>query len=203
MGRHLTVATVMEANRISSDTPFIELVEVDIKNELGVIVETIRFCRNNENVTFMGNQYVAAEFTIDIRQKVGEETTVSMSTFDPTGVLRSRMEEFGGGVGFPVRFHVVNAGRFDEEPEISESFEIISASSQGYNVSLQLGAENPLRMRFPLGLQYRDRCRFQYRDGRCKYAGPLGSCDFTYSGANGCVAHNNAENYGGYRGLNQ
>lgn len=201
MGRHLTVATILEVNRISSDVAFVEFVEVDVLNGSGALVETLRFCRNTENLVFRGNLYIAADFSFSVKQNAGEETNVQMSAFDPTGILRSRMEQFEGGVGFPVRLHIVNTAALNGPAEISETFQIIGASAKGYDVSIQLGAENPLRMRFPLGLQFRDRCRFVYKGGRCKYAGPLATCDYTYDGANGCTAHANQANFGGFRGL--
>lgn len=201
MGRHLTVATVLEVNRVSSDVAFIELVEVDVRNSAGTLIETLRFCRNSENLVYNGQLYQAADFAMNIKQSAGEETTVSMNTFDPTGVLLGYMEQYDGGVGFPVRLHVVNTARLTDPPEISETFEVIGASAKGYNVSFQLGAENPLRRRFPHGLQYRDRCRFVFRGTRCKYAGPLATCDYTFDGTNGCAAHANQQNFGGFRGL--
>lgn len=201
MGRHLTVATILEVNRISSDVAFVEFVEIDVKNDAGTVIETIRVCRNTENLVFQGNLYVAADFTFTVKQMAGEETSVQMSAFDPTGVLRSRMEQYEGGVGFAVRLHIVNTAALNDPPEISESFQIVGASAKGYNVSIQLGAENPLRMRFPLGLQFRDRCRFVYKGSRCKYAGALATCDYSYDGTNGCAAHANQQNFGGFRGL--
>ena len=201
MGRHLTVATVLEVNRISSDVAFVELVEVDVKDSAGSVVETLRFCRNSENLVFQGNLYIAADFSINIKQNAGEETNVTMAAFDPTGVLISKMEQYEGGVGFGVRLHIVNTARLTDPPEISERFDIVGAQYAGYNITFQLGAENPLRMRFPLGLQYRDRCRFVYKGTRCKYAGALATCDYTYDGSNGCSAHANQQNFGGFRGL--
>lgn len=201
MGRHLTVATIIEINRISSDVAFVELIEIDVKDNEGVVVETIRICRNNENLTFGGDIYFAADFTINISQKAGEETSVSLSAFDPTGVLLSKMEEYEGGVGSDVRLHIVNTARLDDPPEISEEFEIIGASTKGYQVTIQLGAENPLRRRFPMGQQYRNRCRHTYKGTRCKYAGGITTCDYSFDGANGCKVHANEVNFGGYRGL--
>ena len=42
-------------------------------------------------------------------------------------------------------------------------------------------------------------CPYRYKGVLCKYAGALPTCDRTYAGANGCVAHANTLNFGGAR----
>tara|TARA_R100001086_G_scaffold249921_1_gene191835 strand:- start:678 stop:1295 length:618 start_codon:yes stop_codon:yes gene_type:complete len=200
MARHLTVASVIETHNIASEAAYIILIECDIIQD-GSVAETIRICNNTENLTYDGEEYVAASFTMDVKQENGEEPGVTLASFDPTGVLRQRIEEFNGGVGFPVRMMVVNANNLDNPAEITEEFIITGASAQGYGISLTLGAENPLRMRFPLRVMFRNRCSFKYKGPRCKYAGAMGSCDYTFDGANGCQAHGNEANFGGFRGL--
>ena len=201
MARHLTVATVIETHNIASAVAFLILIEIDVVNSAGSVIETIRVVNNNENITFGGNEYVAANFTMDVKNAAGEEPTVKFASFDPTGVVRQRMEEFDGGVGFPVRMIVVNSDALDAPAEMSEDFTVIAGSANGYNVSLTLGAENPLRLRFPLRSQFRGRCSVKYKGVLCKYAGALGTCDYTYEGDNGCLAHGNQNNFGGFRGL--
>jgi lambda family phage minor tail protein L len=202
MVRHLTVATVIEANKIASETAFLELIEVDVKDREGAHVEYLRFCRNSENITFNGNVYQAANFTVSVQQAVNEEPRITFSARDPTGIIRARMEQYGGGVGFEVTYTIVNSARLDAPPEIDEKFLVVQASAPpNYEVNFVLGAENPLRQRFPLRTQYRDRCMWRYKGPRCKYAGDLETCSFTLNGENGCRAHDNVANFGGFPAL--
>jgi phage-related protein len=180
---------------------FIELLDVKVTDENGTLVETLRFCKNNENLTYQGETYVAANFELKITNNTNEEPRISLDAKDVTGILRQSMEQYGGGVGFPVTFTVVNTAKLDDPPEMVETFDVKAAKADGYNVSFQLGVENPLSLAFPIGKQFRDRCRHKYKGARCKYAGALGSCDYSYAGANGCIAHQNEANFGGFRGL--
>jgi hypothetical protein len=201
MARHLTVATVIESHAIASEVAFLFLVEIDIVNTADELIETVRVVNNTENINFGGNEYVAGNFKLDIKQHATEEPVIKLSAYDPTGVLRQRMEEFEGGVGFACRLVVVNSARLNDPAEMSEEFTILAGSAKGYNISFTMGTENPLRLRFPNRFQYQDRCSFKYKGTRCKYAGALGTCDFTFSGSNGCAAHGNSENFGGFRGM--
>lgn len=202
MPRHLTVATVIEANKIASATPFLEMIEIDVRNAAGVHVEWIRLVKNSENVTFEGEQWYASNFSVSVSQKTGEEPSISVSAFDITGVIRGYMERYDGGVGFPLRYVIANADRLDEPAEISEDFTILSATAPaGFEVRFTIGTESPLRLRFPISIQEPDRCRFKYKGVRCKYAGLMATCDYTKDGANGCIAHDNEANFGGFPAL--
>lgn len=202
MPRHLTVATVIEANKVASATPFLELIEIEILDANGSHVEWLRLAKNSENVDFEGNTFYAANFQVSVSQKAGEEPSISISAYDITGAIRGYMERYDGGVGFPLRYIIANADRLEEPAELSEDFTILgSTAPPGYKVNFTIGSESPLRFRFPISIQEADRCRFKYKGLRCKYAGELGSCDYTRFGANGCVAHDNEENFGGFPAL--
>lgn len=199
--RHLSIGSIIETHKISSDVAFVELITVKVKDEQGNLVETLRFCRNSENITFGGEVYLAANFNIDIRQEANEEARVKLTSKDPSGIMRGHMENYGGGVGFEVTLVILNTARADADPEIEETFIVIGSSYKGYELSFDLGSENPLRRRFPFAVQYRDRCRHKYKGARCKYSGPLATCDFTRDGPNGCRVHANTQNFGGFSGL--
>lgn len=193
-----TVGQAIERNQIASENPYIVLLEVDVRDTQNQHVEYIRMARNTENVVFRSQIFEAANFEIDVKESAGEIPQVSVSASDVSGIVRERMEAYRGGVGFKVKVMIVNAGALDGPPDIEEDFEVVSASAPaGYRVSFTLGAENPLAMRFPRHVQFRDRCLWTYKGARCKYAGALGSCDYTLDGANGCRVHDNVTNFGG------
>ncbi|KAA5604429.1 hypothetical protein F1188_16355 [Roseospira marina] len=202
MPNHLSVATIIEANRIHSETAFLIALEVDIVDPVtNTLVETMRAVCNDEDITFNGQTYIATHFTVGAETAAGETPNITLSITDYTNALSKPMELYGGGVGFEARILVINSGALDAPPEISERFKVIQASIRSFVVSFTLGAENPLTMRCPTRLQYRDRCPWRYKGPQCGYAGDMPSCDYTLQGDNGCAAHGNNLRFGGFPGL--
>lgn len=202
MAKHLTVGTIIEKNKISSDTPFLILVDAIIRDENNDIVQTIRFAKNSENVVFNGETYQAANFDIDISVENNSEPSIKMTAQDQTRTLSQYIEAYGGCVGSEIVMTVVNAGALDAPPEIQETFKITSSAVNEYVVEFNLGTDSTVNRRFPLHRQFKDRCSWKYKGNRCGYSGGLATCDYTFLGENGCVAHNNAANFGAFPGLN-
>lgn len=200
--RYLSIASIIEKNQVASAVAWVPLFEVEVIDpDTGVLVETLRFAQNTENVTFQGQVYSKARFDFSVTEETGSQPEVKLVGYDYTRAIQRRMQDHGGGIGFKVRLIVVNTGNLSAPPEITELFEVVGASQQDYAVSFTLGAENPLTFRFPRRRQFRDRCQWRYKGAECAYAGPLGTCDFTLNGSNGCVAHGNEERFGGFPGI--
>lgn len=198
---HLSVATAIEKDRIASDTAFVLLLRIDVVDELGAFVESLYLAKNSEDVLWQNELYTASNFSVKLDLDVSSVPKLQVTAEDPTGVIRSKMEQYAGGAGFPVTMSVVNTGNLAQPPEIQESFKVVSSNAAGYQVTFTMGIDNPVATRFPNRIQWRDQCSYRYKGTRCKYAGPLATCDFTYFGTNGCKAHDNAANYGGFLGL--
>lgn len=201
MARHISVETAIEKNRIASDVAFVLLIEVDIVDETGDVVDHLRLARNSEDVVYGGETYTAANFEAKYKADVEEEPSLTFEANDMSGYIRSRMEAYGGGLGSECVVTVVNTGNLDQPPEIVETYQVTAASSQGYKVMFTLGVDNPLMIQWPKIKQTRDQCQWVFKGPRCKYAGAATKCSFTYAGANGCLAKNNTANFGGFRGL--
>lgn len=205
MARHHSIATVIDKNRIASLEAFLPLLKIDvIDHRSGEHVETLRICRNgNEDITYQGNLYVSTEFNLRHKIEIDRPSEVSLSFFDRTGVITRYMQMYRGGVGFKVELMFVNTGNMNQPPEFRETYSVRTAStnSSDYSVSFTLGMENPLAMRIPRRTQRRDRCQWRYKGPECKYAGGMSSCDYTLQGSNGCAAHSNEENFGGFPGI--
>lgn len=207
MSRHLTVATAIEKNRIASDKAFIILAEISVLNGLGQVVEKLHLARNSEGILYKSDPdeaaylFEPANFSIDLTEDLDREPTLSIDAEDPTGAIRERMDRYDGGIGFPVRIIIVNTGNLDAPPELEEVFEVVGSSVNGYKISFELGVDNPLSQRFPSLTQMRDQCTVTYKGPLCKYAGTMTSCDYTRNGPNGCKAHANSHNFGGFPGL--
>lgn len=200
--RALSVGTVIEKNRIASAVAFIFLAEIEVRDAGGNLVETLRLVRNNEDITFQGNLYTAANFDLTLKEEVGTIPEIQVVAVDYTRAIQARMQEYGGGVGFDVVLILVNTGNLQQPPEIQERFRVTKSSAQGYVVTFSLGAENPLTMRFPRRRQTQDRCQWRYQGPECGYGGGLASCDLSLQGDNGCAAHGNTVRFGAFPGIN-
>lgn len=203
MSKFLSVASVIEKNKIASDVPFLVCLEVDVYDSTtNDIVETFYLVRNTEDITWQGHVYVAMSFDIEFKSEANAIAPIQLRIFDYTRAVMERMQAYGGGVGSTVRVIVLNAGALDQPAEITEYFSVIGAQAQNYTILWTLGAENILEITFPKRRQMRDRCSWRYKSEQCKYAGTRATCDLTLQGPNGCEAHSNTINFGGFPGIN-
>lgn len=204
MPTQLSVASIIEKNRLSSDVPFLVCLDIHVVNPAtNTEVEVLHLVRNDENITFNGVVYTAIIFDIDLKQETGAQSKVNLTVTDFTQALSGRMQAYGGGIGFKVKIIVVNAGALNQLPEIVEDFEIIGASSSEYVVTFELGIGNILAKTFPRRRQTRDFCQWRYKEANtCGYTGGLATCDLTLKGANGCEVHNNVIRFGAFPGIN-
>jgi hypothetical protein len=204
MTKALSIATVIEANRLSSDVPFLALIDLEVVNPTTGVVVTVKHIANNgEPVLMNGNTYEPGKFDITLTQEAGKQADVSLTVNDYTQTIQGYMEQYGGGIGSNVTLYIVNGAALDGEPEAVEYFQIVGATSVGYTQQFKLGAENTLMVTFPRRRQTRDFCQARFGDPlTCKYVGPLTSCDLTLKGVNGCAAHDNTINFHAYPGLN-
>jgi phage-related protein len=205
--KSLSIATVLEKNKVASAVPFLLCLDVTVVDpSTQSDVETLRLVKNSENVTWNGNVYTAAEFDVELKEEAGAQPEINLTVVDYTKTIAQRLESYGGGVGFKVTVSVVHGttGTLPSlKPEVQFFFEIIGASVSEYVCSFTLGAENPLTKLFPRRLQVKNFCAWRYKDpATCKYAGGIVGCDFTLSGPNGCKAHNNEANFGAFPGIN-
>jgi len=198
--KSLSVNTVIEKNKLGGGEPFLICMEVDIKDG-DTIVETLRIVRNNEDIEYQGNVYAAYPFDLNLNAEAGAIPRVTVTARDITRAIQGRLQNYKGVVGSDVRLFVVNAGNLAQPPEITEFFVITSTSTSGYDISIELGAENTLALPFPRRRQMRDRCNWKYKSAECGYTGALSSCDLSLQGDNGCAQHSNTLNFGGFPGI--
>lgn len=201
MPRHLSIGTVIEKNKIAGDYAFLELLEVTVKDAAGVTLDTLRYVKNTEAITYQGNVYEPGAFDLEIENGNEETTRVRLMAYDFTQALQNEIEKYDGGVGFTIRLMIVNSGDLSQPADIDETFTVLGTSCKSFTVDFTLGARNPLLIRFPKRLQMRDRCSWRYKGQECGYAGPIPSCDYSLNGPNGCRAHNNERRFGGFPGL--
>ncbi|MGN8188654.1 hypothetical protein ACTJLD_21960 [Burkholderia sp. 22088] len=203
MGNRLSVASVIEKNKLGSDVPYLAFLEIGVLDRTtGSILETLRFVNNTEDIKRNGATYTAAQFSLELKAETGTQPQIMLSVLDYARVLLQKMQDNSGGTGFPVTVIVCSADNLNGTPEVQEYFEVVNASATNYTVSWTLGAENGLQKMFPKRIQRRDFCQWVYRDGStCRYNGPMQVCDRTMEGTLGCRAHGNVINFGGYPNL--
>lgn len=201
--KHLNLSTVVDKNKIYTDEAFLFLLMIEVKDSSDTLVDTIYLVKNSENVIFNGNTYTASNFEVHINVEANKEPDVSISAQDQTRTIQNYLDQYDGLVKSVVTLMVVHEGILPSgDPEFEENFLVISSDVSEYVVNLKLGTESAVAQRFPNYRQFRNRCAWKYKGLRCKYAGPLATCDYTRDGANGCIAHDNEANFGGFPGLN-
>lgn len=203
MRKRLSLADVVEKNKIASANAFIALLEVQVIDPAnGSLVETLYVANNSEDVIYGGNTYVQMVFDIQVKAEAGAAPTVTLNVNDYSQAVMGRMQAYGGGIGFNVKLIIVNSGDLTQPSELEETFEVIGANASNYSVSWTLGAESTLTTIFPRRNQLKDRCTWKYKGTECGYVGALTSCDLSLQGANGCTAHSNSDRFGGCPGIN-
>lgn len=200
--KHLNLSTVIDKNKVETDKTFILMFEVGVKDSNGDLVNTLRFTKNSENVIFMGEEYVAANFDVDIKIEQNTEPSITLSAQDQTKTLASFIDAYDGLVTSDARLLVAHEESMDGPAEMDETFLIIDSTVSDYVVKFTLGVETAVAYRFPNFRQFRNRCSWKYKGVRCQYAGVMPTCDYTRDGANGCIAHGNELHFGGFPGLN-
>lgn len=202
MAKHLSLATVVEKNRIASKEAFIVLCEIEVSDDVtGAYVETIRLARNNEDILYQGETYIAVHFDFDAQETSEGVPELTVSIQDPSQAVMAKCEQYDGGIGWKVRFKLINTGDMTAPAEIEEMVYVIAASAQDYAVEFNLGARNPLAQRFPRNLQWRDKCGWVYKGEGCKYTGPETFCDYTLQGLDGCSVKGNTLRFRGLPGI--
>lgn len=201
MAKSLSVASIVEKNKLSSDVPFVVLLEIGVKDATGALMETIYLVRNSEDISYKGQVYTAYPFEISLKSESGSIPNIKLTAYDYSRAVQQRMQQYGGAVNSDVKVTVLNTDNLDGDPEIVEYFQVVASSVQGYVVDFSLGAENALAIQIPRRNQLKDRCGWKFGGADCGYVGALTTCDQSLQGANGCTAHGNEANFGGFPGI--
>lgn len=198
----ISVASVLEKNKIASSVAFLLLAKLEVfDSTTQTYVDIVYVVNNAENVVFEGNTYVPYPFGVNIKHEAGAIPQITLVAQDFQKVLLNKLNAYSGATGSRVTLTVVNSGNLSQGAEIEEVFEIIGSSASDYVVTLNLGAESVLTRLYPTRTQMKDRCGWRYKGPECGYTGGMATCDLSLQGANGCAAHNNALNFGGFPGI--
>jgi phage-related protein len=216
----LSLTGLIEKSRVSSNDALIMLCEVHVVDRFNGLVEQVvrianigqqahpagNYSPSSGGISFRGLYFQPTAFNVDVKEAAGEIPEISFSMQDLTGIVRGYLENYQGGIGSKIKMILLFESELEKSPseqryEYQEDFTVVSASIDGYNVSLGLGATNLLGIRFPRRMQIAQYCQWGYKSIECDYRGDLPTCDRTLQGTNGCAAHDNAFNFGGFPGI--
>ncbi len=199
----VSIATVLEKNEIASSVAILTLLKVEVWDEITrTFPEIFYIVNNDEDFSFNGQTYTAYPFEFEMSQSGGEETNIGLTLKDVTGAIKQKMNQYAGMVQSLVTVMLVPANAIAGPAEISFTFRVMTSSIVDFDVSWELGNKSHLSTKFPRRTLMKDRCSWQYKSTDCGYTGGMPSCDYSLQGPNGCAAHTNSPNFGGFPGLN-
>lgn len=193
---NLPLALRIEKNKLVSTAPWLILVAVTLPD-----ASVIRLARNTDDVVFGGNTYAAFAFELgDVRSGGdGRIQGVTLRVANPERALQPYLEAHDGLVGCAVSLMVVHAGNLASDyTELTLSWDVLAAESAEDWITFTLGAENPMRRRFPLQVAIPFSCNWGFKSAECAYAGAVTSCARTLDA---CRALGNSVRFGGRPGI--
>ena len=201
--KNVSLAKVIEKNRLASDQAWLIALNIDVINSDGNHVEYLRVVRNDEQITIDGDVFEPFPFDIDVEESTDGVPTLNLTISDSSQIVQSYMQNYSGGIGFEIDMFVVSAPTttMESEVDLTEKFYVVSANAKDYVVNWELGVFNPLRLIVPRRIQHQNLCSFGFKSAECAYAGANATCDRTLDGTNGCRDKGNAINFGGFPGL--
>ena len=189
---------VTEKNKLASANPWIVLLDIALDEST-----TFRFCSDNSDVTFSGQTYTAFPFDLEPVESSskGEIPSISLRVSNVTQLVHSYLEQLNGAVGSTVKVRVVNAAYLSENyAELEMDFSVQSVSATDEWLTFSLGAENPLRRRFPPHRYIAKHCKWNFKSIECGYSGVSTTCDRSWEQ---CNTRGNTKRFGGYVGLSE
>ncbi|VBB09665.1 bacteriophage lambda gpl minor tail [Lucifera butyrica] len=192
---NLSVAGVLEKNKITSDGVWLLLLEVALPDS----EESLRLVRNSEDIVWNGHTWSAFNFTVGEIKEDSEETqpSVPVRVSNITQIVQAYVEANNGLTGATVTLRVVHSQHLDNLlPEVEEIFTVQSTTCDSHWVTFDLGCDLSVQLRFPFRRVLKNFCawRDQYKGIECGYAGSLPPCDGTLQS---CRERGNSVRYGG------
>ena len=197
----LPALVTLEKNRLSSMGAWLILLTITLPDST-----VVRVVRNNEDITFQGNVFVAFDFSIDAVEfdTKGRLPSVSLRVGNAGRVFQAYIEAQEGIVDSTVLMQVVNSSLLNQDfSELDLSFVIEKTIADSNYVVFELGIPSPLNKRFPLYRYSGAICNWasRFRGAECRYS--LGSPTTCDGQLVTCQTLNNSANYGGFPGLGQ
>jgi lambda family phage minor tail protein L len=193
--KKLPANIVLEKNKLAQNSAWLILLHINIESNHFYLV------RNNESITYSGQQYDPFAFELDVtkQESKGKIPTVNLNVSNVTRIFANVLELYDGGVGAEVTLTVVNSELLSENyAELEITYDVLATEVNEEWVSFTLGAPNPLRQRYPKYRYISGHCNWQFKSTECGYSGDDTVCARTLDD---CQTKENSERYGGFLGL--
>lgn len=194
-GENLSLNALIEKNKATQSTPWITLLEIQIK-DTDIVIRLVKDVKTQE---WGGQEWIAFPFEFgEIKEDIKEYPEVEVTINNSTRELQPYIEDYSGCVNSKVIMRIVYAGNLNinnYKAEIEESFSITGTTTDANNVTFKLGASQPNSIRFPLNRFLKNHCRFVFKSAKCGYVGSAVSCDKTRAT---CETLNNLTRFGGF-----
>lgn len=187
MSQSLTSYVIGEKNKLHGLNRWCVLVDVPIDSMTGAL----RVVDGPTQFLWNGNIYYPASISVgEIRDSSdGSLNSLSLSVGNVSRQLQDLIYQ-KKLADKTLRIIVAPSAAPDHIPAVEWSFEIISHTTSALEVAFLLGHANLFNEPFPKNRIWRTRCGWIFKDpSSCQYIGTLLTCDRTYDGPNGCVAH--------------
>jgi phage-related protein len=205
----LSSIAITEKNKLNSDSVFLVALKIDIPASPSHTI--VRIVNNSENITWLGETWVAFPFTInEISEATGEVPRVDIQVSNVSRVIDVYLAYYdayikaNGYEPITVYIYVINtaviANNGNAAPEVEHIFELKQPKLDSKWATFTLGASNPYNRRFPQNRMFASHCRFRFKgtDGRCGYTGVTTNCNHSLTA---CRALNNSIRFGGAPGI--
>jgi len=192
---------VAEKNKLQGGGAWLALLDINLKNPAGEDPPTIYLVNNTEVVTFDGHEYQPAYFELipPEQDAQGSLMPAQLKTSSIGTLLRSRVEEYNGGVGSVVKVQYVNVAHLDSDySELELDYEVLSVTVDESSLSFSLGTASLYNRRYPQD-RYLPHCGWKFLSCECGYVtGGHTFCRGTYDD---CVERGQTARFGGFMGL--
>lgn len=202
MAHILSTLAKIKKNDIASDTPFIILLEIQLKGD----DESIYLCHNNEDVIWNDRLWQAFPFELGETKEdgTGSLPSIDLSVDNTSRALDYYLDKGGGGVESKIILRVVilpeDESEATAEPEVEEIFSVTDTTVTETFVKFTLGNAYPSQARRPLGIYKKNFCPFKYKGVECACRSDLTDCNHTLTA---CRERGNSKRFGGYPGTPQ
>lgn len=192
----LPLALRLAKNQLVSTAPWIVLLALTLPD-----ASVIRLAKNTEDVTFNGHLYTAFAFDLGDAKSGGDAKIqgVTVKVANPGRALQPYLEAYEGLVGCALTVAVVHTDNLAEDhTEITLAYEVLASQADGEWIVFSVGAENPMRRRFPLLAALPRSCNWIFKGAECAYSGSAATCKRTLAD---CRVLGNSARFGGRPGI--
>lgn len=200
MALNLPLALRLEANKLTSTAPWLLLLQVTLPD-----TSVLRFVRNTDDIAFDGHVWTAYPFVLGTQGQSGDGKvqSVTLRVGNASRALTNSLETYGGLVGSAVELLVVHDNHLTEDYTALTLNYAITATTLPPDetwVEFTLGAESPMRRRFPIfgAIPYHCNWVAHFKGAECAYVGADATCTGTLTA---CRLKNNSARFGGRPGL--